>query len=673
MRLGLLCILLLVPGVAASNHDADAWLETHGSLRVGVSTNTAPASFELPDGSYGGWGVDMMTLASLKTGIPVTYVPFDTLQGGVEMLQNGSIDAVGVMSNRPDLTSFATMPEPWSWTPVSLITSERHDWVEPDDAVGRISTIAGSPLEGILAQRFGHMDYVVTDNPAVGMEALADGEIDAYVAPLAIAGYQIQRLQLQGLRPVGEHLSLVETGFWAADPGAQAVLAQLRDAVSDDEAQVIYVKWTGFDLSAPQEPTTALPAWLGWAGLALLGALGVAVLFIALLRARVRAATQEIAAWNRQLEARVTEQTEEIRSQSNRLEALFAASPVGIALTTPAGDIETANPALCDLLGYAPEELVGGNLSAMDLWQDVRDRQAILGELREGRSIRSRVLALKAKDGSVRRAELSFDLVDVGGNTRILGTAMDVTEREEARRIHEAHAKALMELDAAHKMERFAADLINRTAHELSTPMTPIVLGLQTLRGALGAEHAETLERFERNVERLRTTIATAVEAARVQAADLSAGRQHVGVQEALTAAAARHEADVADAGLSLDVGGDDGTILVDRARLQLALGHLIGNAIKFTEQGSVSLHAERRLATMRILVKDTGIGLAPEALEGLWQPYAQEGDVNVAGRVGQGLGLYVTKRLMELEGGTVGVESELGQGTTFWIELPLT
>jgi len=111
-----------------------------------------------------------------------------------------------------------------------------------------------------------------------------------------------------------------------------------------------------------------------------------------------------------------------------------------------------------------------------------------------------------------------------------------------------------------------------------------------------------------------------------------------------------------------------------DAVRLRQVLNNLIGNAIKFTASGRVDLEVEPEGETLiRFTVRDTGIGMTPEQMERLFQPFSQ-GDGSMTRRFGgTGLGLSISRRLIELMGGEIGVDSEAGKGSAFWFTLPVT
>jgi signal transduction histidine kinase len=117
---------------------------------------------------------------------------------------------------------------------------------------------------------------------------------------------------------------------------------------------------------------------------------------------------------------------------------------------------------------------------------------------------------------------------------------------------------------------------------------------------------------------------------------------------------------------------GDISVIEADRAKLKRIVVNLLSNALKFTPRGGkVTLSAEHTAATTRISVADTGVGISPEDVNKLFDKYEQARNRATQGEKGTGLGLYITKQLVELHGGTITVESKPGQGSVFHVVIP--
>ena len=119
-------------------------------------------------------------------------------------------------------------------------------------------------------------------------------------------------------------------------------------------------------------------------------------------------------------------------------------------------------------------------------------------------------------------------------------------------------------------------------------------------------------------------------------------------------------------------------TVIADESRVRQVVVNLLGNAIKFTERGEVALTVEPRACApgdaameLRFAVRDTGIGIAPEKLEHIFEAFAQADGSTARRYGGTGLGLTISRRLVELMGGRIAVESKLGQGSTFSFTVP--
>jgi signal transduction histidine kinase len=123
---------------------------------------------------------------------------------------------------------------------------------------------------------------------------------------------------------------------------------------------------------------------------------------------------------------------------------------------------------------------------------------------------------------------------------------------------------------------------------------------------------------------------------------------------------------------LSLEVSGERAVAWADPLRVRQTLENLVGNAIKFTRVGKVSVHVETRGPHVAIAVRDSGPGIAPREQAAIFEDFAQVGDLRARG-AGTGLGLAITRRLVHMHGGEIALQSEVGIGSTFTILLPAT
>lgn len=216
------------------------------------------------------------------------------------------------------------------------------------------------------------------------------------------------------------------------------------------------------------------------------------------------------------------------------------------------------------------------------------------------------------------------------------------------------------------------ADLISRIAHELRSPLTAV----QGFSGTLvkrwdrfsDEQRLRLVETVYADAQRMGRIISEVLDLARMETGRLELVRQRVN----LAAVAARAgEAAARLPGserLEIDV-GDELEVWADAARLEHILNNLVENGIKYSEAGPVELSARPADGMVAIAVRDRGVGIAPERIAGIFSGPAPPGQGGAPS--GSGLGLYLTKRLVEAHGGTVSVESTPEAGSTFTVLLP--
>jgi PAS domain S-box-containing protein len=356
--------------------------------------------------------------------------------------------------------------------------------------------------------------------------------------------------------------------------------------------------------------------------------------------------------------------------------------------------------ALDQTLGYAPEERPEGSAgwSALVHPDDLPQVQRVFREHLAGQ--RSQVqteLRLRCKSGEYRWFLLTGLAVEDsrdGATARIVGTLLDITDRT-------LHAQRLAEAkEAAEAASRAKSEFLANVSHELRTPLNA-VLGFTSLLldGSLSAAQAQHVRAIRAAGESLLGQVDALLDLVRLDAGTLPLQRRPVALRGLLSGTLELVRAPAAQRGLRLSctvAPQCPERIVTDPERLQQALLQLLQNAVKFTAHGEVRVRAQavRPVAAratdgatagatagatdraaaprLRIEVEDTGIGIAPEALPRLFQPFSQADSSSTRRYGGTGLGLSLTRRLIEAMDGQVGVTSEPGRGSLFWIELPL-
>lgn len=345
------------------------------------------------------------------------------------------------------------------------------------------------------------------------------------------------------------------------------------------------------------------------------------------------------------------------------------------------------NPAWARITGFPVAESLGRTVAEFthpDEQAGVREwnRQLFGRERPEWRQ----ELRFLHRDGSCRWLQMHALATDPRGQVPgIQGTLQDVTERYHAQEGMDAQA-ALLTLqarelaatrDAALTSVRAKSEFLASMSHEIRTPMNGVIgmAGL-LLDTRLDGEQREYASAIARSADALLGIINDILDYSRIEAGKLSiepiSFDLRVAVEEAADLLAGRP----AEKGVELVVRIDHKVpryVIGDAGRVRQILTNLVGNAVKFTTNGHVLVDvAQAGNGRIRFEVEDTGIGIAAEKLECIFDKFTQADASTSRLFGGTGLGLAISRQLAELMGGRIGVESTLGQGSTFWFELPL-
>lgn len=289
-------------------------------------------------------------------------------------------------------------------------------------------------------------------------------------------------------------------------------------------------------------------------------------------------------------------------------------------------------------------------------------------------------------DAAVLRSDGSTIPVDwvttpIERNKVVVGSVLVVKDARERKRAEEEHRKRVqqvVELEQLKEQDRFKTLFINTAAHELRTPLTPIKLSLYSLKegkkGALNEAQLRTVDVFERNIDRLSQLVEDVLNVAKLQAGRLVLEREPVDVPALLHHTAESFTEAAHKLGITIDVRAPAALeAQLDGSRVSQVLVNLVDNALKFTQRGGkVTLEAESGEGGIVLRVRDSGAGLRPDQIARLFKPFSQVHDTMQQTRAGTGLGLYISKGLVELHGGHVRAESEgPGKGSVFVAVLP--
>ncbi|MGB0684051.1 MAG: response regulator [Magnetovibrionaceae bacterium] len=391
----------------------------------------------------------------------------------------------------------------------------------------------------------------------------------------------------------------------------------------------------------------------------------------------LNAAETRLKKLNAELEQRVSQRTAQLETSESRLRSVIDNMLDGLIVIDDVGRIESFNPAAEKMFGYEAFEVLGRNVSMLMPEPDQSAHDGYLKRYREGGSPtiinKSREVVARRKDGSTFPIALAVSKLSLGTEIRYTGLVHDISDLKR----READLEAARE--SAEVANKAKSEFLATMSHEIRTPMNGVIgmTGL-LLDTDLGEDQRHFAETIRQSGDALLALINDILDFSKMEAERLELEFEDFdllqlveGVIELLAPRAHERGVEMAyyiPTELQVLFEGDSG-------RLRQILINLLGNGIKFTPDGAVTLEvmgSDRGKGWVRFAVRDTGIGIPEEDQDRLFQSFSQVDSSSARRYEGTGLGLAICKRLVDLMGGVIGVESRKDEGSLFWFELPL-
>ncbi|MEZ8096155.1 ATP-binding protein [Photobacterium swingsii] len=348
-----------------------------------------------------------------------------------------------------------------------------------------------------------------------------------------------------------------------------------------------------------------------------------------------------------------------------------------IIITDAKGKITWVNPAFESLTGYTLSEVVGQSPGSLlqGYSSDLEIVHEMSRKIAQKEAVRVEILNY-AKSGESYWVELDISPVtdSTGEIVRFIAVERDITQR---RQVEEQLETALKE---ATRATRAKSEFLANMSHEIRTPMNAIMGFTELLlEKPMHAEHREQLELVHRSAGNLVAIINDILDYSKIEAGKLSLTNEAFDLQEVLesTIDLCGYQAKEKELPLVMNIAPAINTkVMGDKGRVNQILLNLIGNALKFTDSGTVTVNVEaesfRETTRFYISVEDTGIGIPAERLPYIMEKFEQVDNSATRQYEGTGLGLAICKRLIQLYGGELKVESEEGKGSCFSFSITL-
>lgn len=345
--------------------------------------------------------------------------------------------------------------------------------------------------------------------------------------------------------------------------------------------------------------------------------------------------------------------TEFIKLSEQGLRTITDNVPVALITVDEKGTIESINPTGASMFAYRTDEFWNMNVGDLfDITPSV-SQDSFVKEFVSKTETRPIEMTARTKSGGSIPVELSFKEFETKKGKRFLATVLDITER--------------------HEMERLKREFVAMVSHDLRTPLMTVQASLSLLNeGALGElppEAAKISGKAEVQIERLRELVSNLLDLARIESGKFDVQPSEVLLMDILENSADSVAGLALEQGVTVDVKHSDFEILGDVDRLIQVTTNLLSNAIKFSDTGAkVVLYAvEKDKDWIEVRVQDFGRGIPEEQQAKIFSRFEQVEEDDSRKLKGLGLGLSICQAIIEGHGGEIGVDSEVGHGSTFW------
>jgi two-component system sensor histidine kinase EvgS len=626
-----------------------SWIKNHPSIRFTGDPNWLPYEAFDKQGHYIGIVAEHLKIIEKKLGIKVEIIPSKTWTESVTRVKRGEIDVLSETSDS-DLKSHLTFTKPYVSSPVIIVMKNDEDYVED------INQIRDRKLAVI--KQYGYVPEIIASYPGVnfeivntiqeGLTAVSTGKIDGLLATLAQASYHMSEHGINNIRIVGKTEFNTKLAFGMREEFAPLVplFNRALASINQGEKQSILNKWGKHKYAAKVDYDLLAK---------------IAALFFAILSL--------IIYWNRKL-AKEIKHRKVVEAQTK---ILIDNIPLQILVTSFEGNILMANPKALSDYKIHRDEIDQYNIS--DFYFDINDRKMMVKELAEKGKVEQKILRFKNLNGSVRSMMLSVMPISFQHKKALLTIAVDMTTRLET------EAALQQAKEHAERATRAKSEFLSNMSHEIRTPMNAIIGFTELLNDQVKDPKLRTFVKTIQSAgNNLLTLINDVLDLSKIEVGKLKIEKTACNPHDLFSELGNIFMLKMREKNIDFILDIDPvipQSLQIDATRLRQVLFNLIGNAVKFTEQGHIRVIArtanENKIHSklnLIIDIEDTGIGISDDQQKIVFNDFEQSSGQDIRKYGGTGLGLSISKRLVNLMGGEITLKSELDKGSTFSINL---
>nr|WP_301295579.1 transporter substrate-binding domain-containing protein [Pseudomonas nitroreducens] len=643
------------------------WVDRHPKPKVVIDQALAPVSFFDAQGQFRGIAADLLELVQSRTGIEFDVRPQPSVTAMLDQMRTGKADVIAALTPTAQREEWLSFTRPYMTASFVVVVPKGSDWLHSlDDLDGHsVAVPRGSIIADFMRARHPRVKLLEVENNVDDLAMISEGKVDAGIHLLSSANYLISRYypDLRIALALDREPGQFSLAVSQADPELLSILNKALLAIAPEDLSNITTRWS----ASVDRPDSI---WQGYRKqfIQLAWAAALALLIVLL--------------WNGWLWRKVRRRRDLEKELSYRLEfkrALIDGIPQPVAVRDRDGRLVTCNIGFLKETGM-PRESVEGSRVVDCPWLQADDAQRLQQMHQQAMEQDGKVasdLILQIRDEVREIHYWATPYRGPGGDVSGVVTGwIDVTERE---RLHHQLEAAK---EQAEEANRAKSTFLATMSHEIRTPMNAVIgmLELALTRANQGHWEREPVEVAYDSARSLLTLIGDILDVAKIESGRLTLMPERAHLRELVESVArvfdglARQKALELRMEIEAEAACD---VLIDPLRFKQILSNLVSNAIKFTDSGHVKIRvcgervAGERLA-LEVSVQDSGIGISEEEQRQLFEPFSQVARSGNASRGGTGLGLTICRKLAEMMGGTVRMESRPGEGTTVAVRLLL-